>query len=183
MKSGETADRPEVGGEARRAAILERLRAARGPVKGAALAEAFGISRQTLVQDIALLRRDGHRILSTIRGYVLEERPEALQHEVLGIHHPPERLERELAIIVAHGVTVKDVMIEHPVYGRLTAELDIRTPEDIRAFVARWRASSLPLFSEWTGGFHYHTLVAPEAEAIERAIRALIEAGFPVERT
>ncbi|MBE3595560.1 MAG: transcription repressor NadR [Hydrogenibacillus sp.] len=173
----------ELGSEARRSAVLDRLRRAREPIKGADLAQALGISRQTLVQDIAFLRKDGHRITSTIRGYVLEEAPDEAQHEVIGISHPPERLARELELIVSHHVKVKDVMIAHPVYGRLTAELNIATPKDIRDFVARRQASSLPLFSEWTGGFHYHTLVAAEADDIERAIRALIADGFPVERT
>ncbi|MBT9252312.1 MAG: transcription repressor NadR [Brockia lithotrophica] len=166
----------------RKESLLALLRQAQGPVKGSELARALGVSRQTLVQDIAFLRKDGFRILSTTRGYLLEEAPPK-EHEVIGISHPPERLRRELEILVAHHVEVADVIIEHPVYGTLRAELGIRTPKDIGTFMKKWRASHLPLLSEITGGHHYHTLVAEEPEYIEAAIRALEDDGFPVERT
>lgn len=166
----------------RREHIVQLLKESRQPLKGSLLAERLGVSRQTLVGDIALLRKEGYPILSTIRGYRLEE-SSILQHEVIGISHPPERLERELSIIIAHHVGVKDVMIDHPVYGKVTADLNLYTPKDVRHFMERWKASSLELFSEWTGGFHYHTLVAETSEDIEAAIHDLIADGFPVERT
>ncbi|MBE3593987.1 MAG: transcription repressor NadR [Candidatus Carbobacillus altaicus] len=166
----------------RREKIIQYLKESRQPLKGSELAERLGVSRQTLVGDIALLRKEGHPILSTIRGYRLEELG-AMQHEVIGISHPPKRLERELSIIIAHHVGVKDVMIDHPVYGKVTADLNLYTPKDIRLFIERWKASSLELFSEWTGGFHYHTLVSETSEDIEAAIEHLIAEGFPVERT
>lgn len=62
-----------VGGAERRAAIISELAAATQPVSGSALAKAVGVSRQVVVQDIALLRADGHDIVATSRGYVLQE--------------------------------------------------------------------------------------------------------------
>lgn len=58
-------------GEARRAAIVDALKAAEGPLSGTALAERFGVSRQVVVQDVALLRSAGCAVTSTNRGYVL----------------------------------------------------------------------------------------------------------------
>ena len=58
-------------GEERRRGIVETLRAARGPLSGAALGHACGVSRQVVVQDIALIRRSGTPVVSTSRGYVL----------------------------------------------------------------------------------------------------------------
>ena len=60
-------------GHERRDAILQSLRGAKRPVSGTALASVAGVSRQVIVQDIALLRADGHDIVATNRGYVLRE--------------------------------------------------------------------------------------------------------------
>ena len=59
----------------RRRAIMAVLEGAKGPVSGSALAREVGVSRQIVVQDIALLRADGHDIVATNRGYVLQEAP------------------------------------------------------------------------------------------------------------
>ena len=57
-----------MSGEDRRRAIAGRLGAE--PVAASRLAEMFGVSRQVIVQDVALLRAEGEEILSTSRGYV-----------------------------------------------------------------------------------------------------------------
>jgi nicotinate-nucleotide pyrophosphorylase (carboxylating) len=58
------------GGDRRRR-IEQVLSAAGDAVAGDVLAERFGVSRQAIVHDIALLRAAGRPILSTVRGYVL----------------------------------------------------------------------------------------------------------------
>lgn len=60
----------------RRRAIMGVLEEAKEPVSGSALAREVGVSRQIVVQDIALLRADGHDIVATNRGYVLQEAPQ-----------------------------------------------------------------------------------------------------------
>ena len=55
-------------GNKRRAQIIELLSLAEEPVSGAALARKLGVSRQVIVQDIALLRATNKDILSTARG-------------------------------------------------------------------------------------------------------------------
>ena len=45
-----------------------------------------------------------------------------------------KRTKEELDSIVANGGIVVDVEVEHPVYGMLTAPLDIRSDEDIANF-------------------------------------------------
>ena len=61
-------------GSERREAIVSRIKNSAAPVSGTALAASFGVSRQVIVQDIALIRAAGYEILSTNRGYVLNER-------------------------------------------------------------------------------------------------------------
>ena len=59
-----------MSGEKRRDRLLQYLEEHDKPVSGTELAKEFGVSRQVIVQDIALLRASCHQILSTNRGYV-----------------------------------------------------------------------------------------------------------------
>ena len=61
----------ETAGTRRRHALLQALREASGPLSGGRLAKHLGVSRQVIVQDVALLRVDGNDIMATSRGYVL----------------------------------------------------------------------------------------------------------------
>ena len=78
----------------RRRAIMAVLEGAKGPVSGSALAREVGVSRQIVVQDIALLRADGHDIVATNRGYVLQET------------HQQRAAQVPLLPLCAHGVRV-----------------------------------------------------------------------------
>ena len=60
-----------MSGEQRREKMLEILANARQPVSGTALAKTFAVSRQVIVQDIALLRAQKREIVSTCRGYMM----------------------------------------------------------------------------------------------------------------
>lgn len=57
-------------GQERRAEIMNILRQSTMPLSGAALGKQLGVSRQVVVQDIALLRQSGEEIYATNRGYV-----------------------------------------------------------------------------------------------------------------
>ena len=58
-------------GEERRINILRKLQETDTPLSGTALAKLFHVSRQIIVQDIALMRAENYGILSTNRGYLL----------------------------------------------------------------------------------------------------------------
>ena len=58
-------------GEKRRAQILEILRESEQPVSGTDLAGRLHVSRQVIVQDVALLRAENKEIMSTYKGYVM----------------------------------------------------------------------------------------------------------------
>ncbi|UOF89334.1 transcription repressor NadR [Fodinisporobacter ferrooxydans] len=162
----------------RRQQLLKLLQSSDTPVSGTQLADLLAVSRQTIVQDIAFLRKDGFEIVSTTLGYVLPQDVKNSHRDVLGIVHTPEQLKRELEILVAHHVRVEDVFIDHPVYGRIHGELNIATPKDVKTFLEKRASSMVPLFSEVTGGLHYHTIVAEDAETIAEAKKALEEEGF-----
>ena len=57
--------------EQRRSEILSLIGNSRNPVPASFLSEKYGVSRQVIVQDVALLRAQGYVVISTNRGYVL----------------------------------------------------------------------------------------------------------------
>ena len=57
-----------MSGAERRKKIIDMIREASAPLSGGALGKAAGVSRQVVVQDIALLRTEGYPILATARG-------------------------------------------------------------------------------------------------------------------
>lgn len=59
-----------MSGKERREQILNILKDSGKPVPGVELARLLQVSRQVIVQDMALLRANGVEILSTNRGYV-----------------------------------------------------------------------------------------------------------------
>lgn len=121
----------------RRRAIMGVLEGAKGPVSGGALAREVGVSRQVVVQDIALLRADGHDIVATNRGYVLQEAPSspAVPTRLVKVHHGVEQAGDRLTSIVDAGGAVLNVIVNHRVYGKITADLDIRNRRDIERYL------------------------------------------------
>jgi transcriptional regulator of NAD metabolism len=91
------------GGVERRRLLMEWMRAARGPVSGGELARKLRVSRQCLVQDVAILRAGGEEILSTPQGYRLPSVSAHAQRAIVACQHPPERTEEELNILVDEG--------------------------------------------------------------------------------
>ena len=61
-------------GADRRNEILRILEENDKPVYGLALSKELNVSRQGIVQDMALLRANGHSIYSTNRGYLKEKK-------------------------------------------------------------------------------------------------------------
>src|ERR1700722_10298839 len=92
LKPIESGDSSARSGANRRRKIVEWMRAHKGPVHGSELARQFGISRQCLVQDVAILRASGKEILSTPQGYLLPRLPGA-HRAILACRHAPERTE------------------------------------------------------------------------------------------
>ncbi|MGQ0670950.1 MAG: transcription repressor NadR [Actinomycetota bacterium] len=165
--------------EARRAGILARLRSVGGPVRGADLAEEFDVSRQVIVSDVAILRAEGQPIVGTPRGYLLLDREQPPgTYAVLACKHDRRGTRAELTTMVDHGLTVLDVIVEHPLYGELRGNLMISSRQDVERFLRALRRGETELLSSLTGGVHLHTVVAPSSEALERARAALREAGF-----
>lgn len=161
----------------RRRAILDRLRTADRPVSASALAAGLNVSRQIIVGDIALLRAGGAEISATPRGYVLPRATDGITRTI-ACRHTLAQTGQELDILVDNGCTVLDVIVEHPVYGQLTGQLQISSRYDVEQFLARIRDSDAAPLSMLTGGLHLHTLCCPNEDAYTRACAALKAAGL-----
>lgn len=164
--------------EERRKEIANLLSLQKSPIAGKDLSERFGVSRQIIVQDIALLRAAGYEILSTHNGYVMYSAPWA--ERVFKIHHTTLRTEEELNLIVDRGGTVVDVFVWHKVYGRMEAKLNIFSRHHVAQFLEGVRSGASSELMHITGGYHYHTVRA-DSEAILDAIeKELREHNFIV---
>ena len=127
------------------------------PLSGGALGRAVGVSRQVVVQDIALLRTEGHPVLATARGYVLEVPHQT--ERLFKMCHTTEQTREELNTIVDLGGEVLDVMVNHRIYGKVSAPLNIRSRRDVEAFVENIRTGrSTPLLTV-TSGYHFLSLI------------------------
>jgi len=163
----------------RRRRILEWMRAQSGPVPGTEVARRFRVSRQCVVQDIAILRAEGNEILSTPQGYRLPAKQAPKTHRaVIACQHGPERTQEELQALVDNGVRVLDVIVEHALYGEMRGSLMIESRADVEDFLRRWRGTKASLLSSLTRGVHLHTVEAGKPEMIERARTQLRSLGI-----
>ena len=94
------------------------------------------------------------------------------------VSHSPAQTEKELQILVDHGVTIKDVKIEHPVYGDLTASIMVSTRSELAQFMNRIRTTNAGYLSELTEGIHLHTIAAASEKILDEAEAALKAANF-----
>lgn len=149
---------------------------------GAEISSRLSVSRQVVVQDIAILRAQGHPVISTPRGYMFSPpaRPSPYR-KVIACIHDREHVEDELLTMVEGGVEVVDVIVDHPVYGEITGNLFVRTPQDVKAFMARIEESGAKLLSSLTHGVHLHTISSDRLETLEKAIEALRRKGYLLE--
>ena len=163
-------------GVQRRKKILEMLGQSSTPLSGGALGRAVGVSRQVVVQDIALLRTEGHPVLATARGYVLEVPHQT--ERLFKMCHTTEQTREELNTIVDLGGEVLDVMVNHRIYGKVSAPLNIRSRRDVEAFVENIRTGrSTPLLNV-TSGYHFHHVAADQEEILDEIEAALREKGI-----
>jgi len=165
-------------GTDRRRKLMDWLKTQKGPIAGNELARRFHVSRQCLVQDVAILRAHGEEILSTPRGYRMPSPQAAAHRAVIACQHGPERTKEELNVLVDQGVKVIDVMVEHPLYGELRGALMIESRADVADFLRRRETTHASLLSSLTGGVHLHTVEATRPENITRAKAQLHARGI-----
>ena len=162
--------------EARRKGIIDYLANQSKPVSASRLAEEFGVSRQVIVGDIAIIRASGMEVSSLARGYVLEKK-NGLQR-VFKVFHSDEDVGKELNIIVDAGGMVVDVFIFHKFYGVLKADMNIKSRLHVEQFIENVTTGKSSLLKNVTAGYHYHTVAADTVEVLDLIEVKLKENGF-----
>ena len=159
----------------RRNAIYQVL-SADTPISATALAGRFGVTRQVVVGDIALLRAEGRSVIATPRGYIIPT-PDGFLRTIACVHNAQQTRD-ELNAMVDCGCTVIDVVVEHPVYGQLTAPLAISSRYDVEQFIEKMSSASASPLSALTEGIHLHTLSCPDAQVFDHLRDKLREMGM-----
>ncbi|MCM1161167.1 MAG: transcription repressor NadR [Roseburia sp.] len=169
-----------MNGEERREQILNRLKTGKGPVSGTELARELEVSRQVVVQDIALLRAFHKNILATNKGYLYfcEEEEEDKYKRTIKVRHKDSEILDEFYTIVDCGGKVLDVVVEHEIYGQITVDLIINSRQDADNFVNKCRNSTNKTLNVLTDGIHYHTVEAANKEALNLIEKRLLEKGY-----
>ena len=167
-------------GEMRRNQMLQLLREGSAPISGTALAKHFGVSRQVIVQDIALMRAENHPILSTNKGYLLRSsKAENTQPKrVFYVKHATESVLDEFMTILELGGKILDVAVEHELYGQINVDLLIETKADAEDFHSKMICCTNQPLKVLTGGCHYHTVSAPSEKLLDLIEGELQKKGY-----
>lgn len=171
-----------LSGEERRTEIIRILEESVKPVSGTKLAARLDVSRQVIVQDIALLRAVNKNILATNKGYVIfrEKCPYEKKRRTVCVCHSDEEILDEFYCVIDFGAKLLDCTVEHEIYGQISVELDIESKEDAVKFADQLRNTRNKSLNILTGGIHYHTIEAGSGRILDAVERALDEAGYLV---
>ncbi|MPM57102.1 putative transcription repressor NiaR [bioreactor metagenome] len=164
----------------RREKLLHILKTSNKPVKGVDLAKELNVTRQIVVKDIALLRASGIDILATSTGYIIY----TIRNQEFKIkcknHHNEEHLLLELQTIIDLGGKVKDVIVDHPTYGTIKAELNLASNRDLKIFMENSKKNGFKQLSSLTQDYHVHTIEVPDENTLEEIKKELKEVNILV---
>ena len=166
-------------GQNRRKEILARIKECNTPFSGQKLAEIFGVSRQVIVQDVALLRAEGYDIISTNRGYLLQGTKNCSR--IFKVQHSDEAIEDELCSIVDLGGCVESVIVHHKVYGTMEAHLGVNSRRKVALFIEDIQNGKSSPLKNITSNYHYHRVSADSEETLDLIERMLKQKQYLVE--
>lgn len=165
-------------GNKRREQLIKILQSNEEPISGGELARLLGVSRQVIVQDIALLRAMDMNIISTTKGYLIYQVDFPCVKRIFKVKHTTEQIEDELCTIVDNGGKILDVLVTHEIYGAITTALIIRNRQDVYDFVKKVQENKIVPLKELTDGIHQHTVEADSEQTLDRIHNALKEKGY-----
>lgn len=158
--------------------IEDLLSQATEPISGSDLAKIFDLSRQVIVQDIALLRARNVPIASTYKGYILKKI--SPYQRVFKVCHQDDEIVTEMNRVVDLGARIEDVFIQHRVYGEIRGEMNIKSRKDVQAFMEKLRNSVSSPLKNITSNYHFHTISADDEETLDQVEEVLESLGFLV---
>ena len=165
-------------GSKRREQLVKILLEATEPVSGGELSRQLGVSRQVIVQDIALIRASYTNIFSTTKGYLIHHSDHPRVKRIFLVQHTTEQIEDELCAIVDNGGSILDVQVKHEIYGEIGTPLIIRNRQEVYDFVKKVQEKKIVPLKELTDGIHKHTIEADSEELLQRIESVLEEKGY-----
>ena len=96
------------------------------------------------------------------------------------MHHRDDQILEELDLIVDLGGTIEYVFVDHRIYGRIYAPMQIKSRKDVRVFMDTIYASVSTPLKNITDGYHFHTVSADDEESLNMIEDALENAGMLV---
>ena len=157
----------------RREKLLEILRSADEPVKGSVLSAKLDVSRQVIVKDIALLRASGIEILATSTGYMILNSLKREFEIMCKNHKSNQEIFEELKTIVDLGGKAKNVIVKHPTYGILKADLNVATNRDLKKFMEKVSRNEFKQLSLLSPDYHMHTIEVDNDDIFEEIQKEL----------
>ena len=165
-----------LSGQERREQIIKILKQSDKPIPGTELAKLVDVSRQVVVQDMALIRANGIEITSTNRGYIIQD--ENKVSRVFKVIHTSEQVEEELNLYVDFGAVVEDVFVYHKVYGLIKVPMNIRSRRDVKKYLEGISSGKSSELMKLTSNYHYHTVSAEAEEVLDKLQEELWERGY-----
>lgn len=159
----------------RRNQIMDLLTNSNNPIKGSELAKIYGVTRQIIVKDIAILRAAGKNIIATPDGYLYNKDSNKVR-AVITVNHNADRTIEELKIVIKYGGIIEDVTINHPIYGKIKGDLMIKNLNNLNEFENNF--NNIKPLSNLTNGIHFHTILANSKEDMDKIKNELIEKSF-----
>lgn len=164
----------------RRIEILKMLENTSKPISGTELAKVFNVSRQIIVQDIAILKAEDHPILSTNRGYQFNQKSDF--QRIFKVRHEDHDIEEELNAIVDLGAMIKNVFVNHKVYGKIVVDMNIKSRRDVKNFMKTLESGVSTPLKNLTKNYHYHTIIAESEVILDEVEKILKERSYLIEK-
>lgn len=168
-----------MNGEERREYIFKMLHESDKALSGSYISKTLGVSRQVVVGDIALLRASGKEIISTPKGYILNNiKDDRYIIKTIACKHDKNCTKEELNTIVDEGGVIINVIVEHDVYGQITGDLYLTSRRDVQHFISKLSDESITPLSKLTDGIHLHTIKCKDEDVFENIIQKLNKKGY-----
>lgn len=167
-----------MNGDERRQQMIQLIQTAKEPLSGSELARRLLVSRQVIVNDVALLRAAHIDIISTNKGYMIQT--PVYCKRVFQVSHSESEFEEEMNTIVDAGGKIQDIAIDHPVYGRITVPLEIYSRNDIQKFTKKMQSGNAVPLCKISSGVHFHTVSGYSEQILDEVANALKAHGYLV---
>lgn len=163
-------------GNERRNTIFECIKNQSAPISGSSLAKQCGVSRQIIVQDIALLRAEGYPIISTSNGYVLNENQSVTKK--IRLFYNDNNMEDEMFTVVDHGGKIKEICIQSSVYGVLISNVNINSRVKVIEFINKLHKNNCNSLESIADEAIFQTIEASNYEVLDTIEEVLLHKGY-----